>query len=141
MAKRKPVLGEVKNPVASVQLNKHCRTNIYAVDAGEGFRLPDKGSKEQWCCGPSLVIEEVKGEERNYHCYCIGDSLPWEWICGLISVGQWALLDKRVAPLLPPEFVAMSPRFNGTTQKQRERGRDTLPKPKPKPKRKEGKHT
>ena len=143
MAKRRVELIEVKNPVATVQLNKHCSTRIYMVDAGEGFRLPDEGGKEQWACGPTVVLEHVKGINREYDCYCIGDSQPWQWLGNLLQAGQWALTDKNVAPLLPPELVVASPRFNGTSRVQRERMRDTLPegarrkakrKAKPKPK-------
>lgn len=103
-------------PSVSVQYNKHHTVNLYVLpNMTAWFQVSARRVKH----GPAVVIEKIIGGKRTVKTHKINDPAMWKRIGDLMQVGLWALSNKQVAPLLPPQFVERSVRFNGTTKSQR----------------------
>jgi hypothetical protein len=109
---------QIRDPVLRVQHDKHARQSLFVLsNADEWLCRPDTGAE---VCGPKLVLVQEIGRETKAYCYTIGDKRPWRWLATLAKAGAWALNTKAVAPHLPPDLLAASPRFCETTDEQRE---------------------
>jgi hypothetical protein len=118
----------ITEPTFTIPLDKHSRTNVYVL-ASECDLFNMGGSEEGSIVrGPAVVIESVSPNSRDAVPYNLGSEEPWDWLGKLACVGAWALVNKEVAPLLPENYVEMSPRFKGTTLKQRQGMAERLPK-------------
>lgn len=119
----------VTDPVLRVQHDKHTTQALFVVGtAKDWFLRPDTSEK---VFGPKLVLVQEIGTELKVFVYGYGDKRLWNWLATLAKAGAWALNSKAVAPLLPDDLIAASPRFDGTSPEQRKAGAERLPKPAP----------
>jgi len=118
MPKKKVI--QIRNPLTTIQQGKHCWLNIWGLEAGERLNTSESKEKPNWIKGPAFVIEEVRGLERKFTAYQFGDRKPWVLLGGMLQAGEWALTTEKIAAMLPKELVKISPRFQNTTQRQRD---------------------
>jgi hypothetical protein len=110
-------------------INKYHRIEIWIIEKGHSFGVPEEGFCRK---GPCVVIKEVNipnGRTGTVKCkgYEWSDPALWERLSPWLRAGMWAFLSKEIAPLLPDDLVELSPRFNGTSKKQRQRMAEKLP--------------
>lgn len=113
----------VKEPVLTVQHDKHHTTSVFVlVSEDETFQHGDTEHN-----GPAPIVVVKLGVEEKVNRYTLRDVRPWRWLGTLAKAGVWALSNKQTAPLLPDDLVKVSPRFQGTTEEQRQGMAERLP--------------
>lgn len=111
---------QISTPILTLKHNKHHVQEFYLL-TGEHEYMQVPGVKRgttQKRVGPAIIEVVKNGLTQKITKHALGSKPFWALLQNVSQVGVWALNEKRVAPLLPDEFVELS-RFRGKTHAER----------------------